>query len=467
MMPNQRPNSSAPSTTATTHKEETENQQHTNGTKQQQQQQQPPSPKTTNYYTLTPHAATEIHNFKYSGADLSLLYKYILSPLAQFLVDYATPITVAPNTITLFGFGWMMVSYCIIWYYCPNLNEALEGGSGAVPGWIFLFNCIAMLVYQTLDNMDGKQARRTGSSSPLGLLFDHGCDAANSIIGSANWIAAWGYTPSTDFLQCWVMIFFPMGIFYISTWEEFFTGSLILPIVNGPSEGLLFGASLSLITFLVGVEIWHGTELYDAFVAPYVNNDDGFTLPEAIVERIPSNGIRNNDLMLIGGVIFTSIALTALIIKVARQYGAQTLRHMIPYFVFAICTYVPFALDTTIIERNARTYLHLSSVLFVEMVTQLMLDHVTEEKYNPYRIALVPLVLFTFLIVGREVMGVVDMMNDRVVDDYLLSYTVGVTVYLLCKIRILIHELCAELNIWCFDIVTPRNATTTPEKKVN
>lgn len=25
--------------------------------------------------------------------------------------------------------------------------------------------------------MDGKQARRTGSSSPLGQLFDHGCDA--------------------------------------------------------------------------------------------------------------------------------------------------------------------------------------------------------------------------------------------------------------------------------------------------
>ena len=26
-------------------------------------------------------------------------------------------------------------------------------------------------------SMDGKQARRTGSSSPLGQLFDHGCDA--------------------------------------------------------------------------------------------------------------------------------------------------------------------------------------------------------------------------------------------------------------------------------------------------
>jgi len=25
--------------------------------------------------------------------------------------------------------------------------------------------------------MDGKQARKTGNSSPLGMLFDHGCDA--------------------------------------------------------------------------------------------------------------------------------------------------------------------------------------------------------------------------------------------------------------------------------------------------
>ena len=29
----------------------------------------------------------------------------------------------------------------------------------------------------TLDGIDGKQARRTGSSSPLGEMFDHGLDA--------------------------------------------------------------------------------------------------------------------------------------------------------------------------------------------------------------------------------------------------------------------------------------------------
>ena len=29
---------------------------------------------------------------------------------------------------------------------------------------------ICLITYQTLDNMDGKQARKTGSSSPLGML---------------------------------------------------------------------------------------------------------------------------------------------------------------------------------------------------------------------------------------------------------------------------------------------------------
>ena len=38
------------------------------------------------------------------------------------------------------------------------------------------------LVYRVLDEMDGKQARKTGNSSPLGLLFDHGCDAFSAAL---------------------------------------------------------------------------------------------------------------------------------------------------------------------------------------------------------------------------------------------------------------------------------------------
>lgn len=42
--------------------------------------------------------------------------------------------------------------------------------------WACLLTAIGLFLFQTLDAIDGKQARRTGSSSPLGQLFDHGLD---------------------------------------------------------------------------------------------------------------------------------------------------------------------------------------------------------------------------------------------------------------------------------------------------
>lgn len=36
--------------------------------------------------------------------------------------------------------------------------------------------------FGTLLYIDGKQARRTNTSSPLGELFDHGCDSISTIV---------------------------------------------------------------------------------------------------------------------------------------------------------------------------------------------------------------------------------------------------------------------------------------------
>lgn len=48
---------------------------------------------------------------------------------------------------------------------------------GDVPAWFCYMEAACYLIYRVLDEMDGKQARKTGNSSPLGLLFDHGCDS--------------------------------------------------------------------------------------------------------------------------------------------------------------------------------------------------------------------------------------------------------------------------------------------------
>lgn len=54
----------------------------------------------------------------------------------------------------------------------PPLPRAEEA-----PRWVYLVTAASVVLYVNLDCIDGKQARRTKSSSPLGQLFDHGCDA--------------------------------------------------------------------------------------------------------------------------------------------------------------------------------------------------------------------------------------------------------------------------------------------------
>ncbi len=77
------------------------------------------------------------------------------------------PLWMAPNLVTLTGMIIGIATTCILLAYCPLLE-------GSAPSWAYVVCGVGLFVYQTLDAIDGKQARRTGSSSPLGQLFDHG-----------------------------------------------------------------------------------------------------------------------------------------------------------------------------------------------------------------------------------------------------------------------------------------------------
>ena len=45
------------------------------------------------------------------------------------------------------------------------------------PMILYIIAAVGLFMYQTLDALDGKQARRIKAFSPLGQLFDHGCDS--------------------------------------------------------------------------------------------------------------------------------------------------------------------------------------------------------------------------------------------------------------------------------------------------
>ena len=66
--------------------------------------------------------------------------------------------------------------------------------------------------------MDGKQARKTGSSSPLGLLFDHGFDSLTTVLHTVSVSQAVLFGNSFYSVAA---IFVGTFVFYFTTQEEF------------------------------------------------------------------------------------------------------------------------------------------------------------------------------------------------------------------------------------------------------
>jgi ethanolaminephosphotransferase len=114
-----------------------------------------------------------------------------------------------------------------------------------------LFN----FIYQTLDNIDGKQARRTGSSTPLGMMMDHGCDALGLpfiILGVA------GICLVRD--EVTILYTGQAGAlfgFWISVWAQYHSkGIMILGKVNAVDDGIPTISVLALASFFFGQDFW-------------------------------------------------------------------------------------------------------------------------------------------------------------------------------------------------------------------
>ncbi len=76
--------------------------------------------------------------------------------------------------MTLVGLIFMIAPPILMMWFSGDLVSP-------APWWVYLLNAVGIFIYQTLDALDGKQARRTGSSSPFGELFDHGCDSVSCV----------------------------------------------------------------------------------------------------------------------------------------------------------------------------------------------------------------------------------------------------------------------------------------------
>jgi len=89
------------------------------------------------------------------------------------------PRSLAPNAVTLVGFGFILFNVICLEIMMPDLV-------GPGPPWLYYSFAFGLWAYSTMDNIDGKQARRTCSSSPLGELFESVPNFSQGVHGDAD-----------------------------------------------------------------------------------------------------------------------------------------------------------------------------------------------------------------------------------------------------------------------------------------
>ncbi len=68
--------------------------------------------------------------------------------------------------MTMCGLIFPLLHFAVMVYYDWTFTATL-------PRWVFALGTFAIFWYQTIDAVDGKQARKTDNCSPLGQLLDH------------------------------------------------------------------------------------------------------------------------------------------------------------------------------------------------------------------------------------------------------------------------------------------------------
>ncbi|EPY50844.1 diacylglycerol cholinephosphotransferase [Schizosaccharomyces cryophilus OY26] len=315
-----------------------------------------------------------LHNYQYIGVDNSLLSRHVLKPYWWSQLLKIIPLSMAPNLITLTGLGFVAVNVITMLVYKYGY------GLDAFPGWVYASWAIGLFLYQSFDAIDGSQARRTNSSSPLGQLFDHGVDAINTSLEV--WL-------TTELLQ----LNLPMSIltqcaslfyFYTSTWEEYHTGILYLSYVSGPVEGILLVCGLYAITAYTGDGFW--TRLrptpeslgFLRSLAPY------YTYGSCLFKLL-GVGLFSN--------VFQSIWNALRALKKQQKCACKALLGLSPYLVQWTAVFLLYVKYPYFFEEQFVTIYLLNAIIFAYSVGVIIVSHVTESSFPYWNVLILPFVV--------------------------------------------------------------------------
>nr|XP_043631974.1 choline/ethanolaminephosphotransferase 1-like [Erigeron canadensis] len=378
------------------------------------------------------HGIKALHRYKYSGVDHSYVAKYVLQPFWTRFVTFF-PLWMPPNMITLMGFMFLSVSAVLGFIYSPHLDSP-------PPRWVNFAHGLLLFLYQTFDAVDGKQARRTNSSSPLGELFDHGCDA----LACALEALAFGSTAMCGRNTFWFWVISAVP-FYGATWENYFTNTLILPVVNGPTEGLMLIYVAHFFTSIVGSEWWA--------------HDFGQSIP--LLSWLPFiNGMPTYGVVLLLMIIFAVIPTVSCnvqnVYKVVQARKGSMLNALAMLVPFCVLLGVIIFWDWMSPSDLIASYPHMvvmgTGLAFGFLVGRMILAHLCDEPKGlktsmSVSLFYLPLALANTLTVRLD--DGIPFVDEKWVLLGFCLYTASLYMHFATSV---IHEITTALGIYCFRV---------------
>ncbi|XP_009950802.1 PREDICTED: ethanolaminephosphotransferase 1 [Leptosomus discolor] len=259
------------------------------------------------------------------------------------------PTWLAPNLITFSGFLLLVFNFFLMAYFDPDFYASAPDHQH-VPNGVWVVVGLLNFIAYTLDGVDGKQARRTNSSTPLGELFDHGLDSWACVyfvvtVYSTFGRGSTGVSVFVLYLLLWVVLF----SFILSHWEKYNTGILFLPWGYDISQVTI--SIVYIVTAIVGVEAWYAPFLFnflyrDLFTAMIIACALTVTLPMSLYNF--HKAYKNNTLK-------------------HRSVYEILLPLVSPVLLFLLCTTWIFVSPTDILEVHPRLFYFMVGTAFANI----------------------------------------------------------------------------------------------------
>ncbi|KAG2171947.1 hypothetical protein INT43_001423 [Umbelopsis isabellina] len=377
---------------------------------------------------------SNLRYYKYASVDKSPVSKYVLRHYWDWAIKLF-PLWIAPNLITLLGLGFMILNVIFAAIFTPDLG--VDG-----PSWLYFSFAAGLWLYSTFDNVDGRQARRTGTSSPLGELFDHGCDAVNCAFVAILQAAGMGMGHT---IQSALLALITALGFYLSTIEEYHTGVLYLGYVNGPTEGLILSCIAFIISGIKGPQIWQ-LPLKALFTS----------VPESVQDATMA------DFFVYGlAFFFLFTHLPVCMYKIytsCRQKGQRFLpviiEETLPMIIFSGLCYMWLQSPNSYILKGQHLILFTATtgIIFGRIASKVILAHLTKSHFPTFTILLAPLLVGTLLVEVPRYLNTKPILSHQAEVGYLWAFFAFVLASYLRWAIIIIDQFCTYLDIQCLKI---------------